>query len=387
MRLIQFFGASKGSNNNNNSSSNSSSSSMSSEERHTDSASTNLCGTLTGNSSSQNEGVKSCTDGDGDGDGEGEESWSEYDESPQEPLTTANQHSHLPHYHHRPPLPPPSDDSPNNDADDENDENDSNQQIRFLNADDGVGCGRITPLHHHSRLSKSKSSKSKTHTDDDALQFNIGVTLNGRNYTVIRALPSFVKLRRDVMAEISDLRMGTTTTTHPQQPNKSGCCSESETIPDLPIGHTRSSHSSHSSTGTNHDHNDNGIFDDLEGRARAVAGFAGRGFSRLQAALCTLCPEMEEWLRAVAMLCPASPSLANFLWEAPNMADGGFVETKKVDGGVQMQQQQGGNGGVEETMVRKNCSVGSLGALNAITESESEEESECEWGSEDEGGS
>merc|ERR1712038_393754 len=45
-------------------------------------------------------------------------------------------------------------------------------------------------------------------------------------------------------------------------------------------------------------------------------GIAARsGFSGLQAAVLSYCPQMESWVRSVVALAPSSVSLANFLWE------------------------------------------------------------------------
>eukprot|EP00555_Chaetoceros_dichaeta_P005569 CAMPEP_0198257710 /NCGR_PEP_ID=MMETSP1447-20131203/7307_1 /TAXON_ID=420782 /ORGANISM="Chaetoceros dichaeta, Strain CCMP1751" /LENGTH=479 /DNA_ID=CAMNT_0043944671 /DNA_START=87 /DNA_END=1523 /DNA_ORIENTATION=+ len=197
-------------------------------------------------------------------------------------------------------------------------------QENFHDGDNGPITPPSTPLqtpgiiHNKAKTNRSSNTTTKNH-DDNALRFNIGITFNGRKYTATRALPSFVKLRQDLMQEISKQGTNTdstaipsnqhhnrnhythhttTTTTTPTTNDNDDDYDEDFLIPDLPFGNKHRSSSS----------NKDGILDEL-------VAFAGRGFSRLEAALCSYCPEMEKWLRAVAVIVPMSPSLANFLWE------------------------------------------------------------------------
>jgi len=295
-----------------------------------------------------------------------DESWGEYDERP--PLSPVRQ-----------PRPPYFDSSPSqisssassfhrihtypkkrsietHDSDTTTEDDITSHHASVYDRDEGP----ITPPSpQRIKLMSSKSSTTKNH-DDDALQFKIGVNINGRKYTATRALPSFVKLRQDLMQEISSSKMEARHHFHHHIDNDS-------LIPNLPIGNDRSYSSSE------------GIFDDLEARARAVVGFAGRGFSRLQAAICSYCPEMEKWLRAVAIIFPASPSLANFLWEP-------------VEGDVRMEdcvlnrRRERSSGGhslakrpVRRLSARDHRSL-SMANLNSITESDCEE---SDWDSDE----
>ena len=112
-------------------------------------------------------------------------------------------------------------------------------------------------------------------SEDDALQFNICVVFNGRKYTAKRALPSFVKLRNDLLKEVSNCQNrskqfgGTKETTCDDKNdfklyssvNCSKVSSGNNMIPHLPLGERSSS-----------------MLKDVEGRARAAVGFADGGF-------------------------------------------------------------------------------------------------------------
>lgn len=222
---------------------------------------------------------------------------------------------------------------------------------------DGDGGPITPPSPQRSKLVTGKSSTTKNQ-DEGALQFKIGVNINGRKYTATRALPSFVKLRQDLMQEMSTDKMDTWQHVHNHQDT------DLLIIPNLPIGNDPSYSSSES------------ILDHLEGRARAVVGFAGRGFSRLQAALCSYCPEMEKWLRAVVMIVPASPSLANFLWE-PVEGDARMKDCVLNRRQSQSSGDGGGGGSLMKHPVRRLSGRShkslSMSNLNSITESDCEE--------------
>jgi len=152
-------------------------------------------------------------------------------------------------------------------------------------------------------------------TNDDAVQFVLSVDFDGRKYTAMRTLPSFIKLREDIIRELSaTICNANTSTTNRRVANHSMSDEESLSsddqdmddvhpfsIPELPVGQGN-------------------LLDDMESGAFTNVGFAGRGFSRLQAMMTSYCPVMEEWLHSVTLLVPDSPSLHDFLWE-PVSAD------------------------------------------------------------------
>ncbi len=149
---------------------------------------------------------------------------------------------------------------------------------------------------------------------DDAIQFTMSINFNGRKYNATRALPSFVKLRYDLMAELSNLknhknirRRNTGNkqalfNKHNEEHRREPVDDENEPdviIPELPIGGNKS----------------RSKLEDLEHGAMAMVGMVGSGFRGLQATVCSYKPQMECWIQSVAALVPSSPTLANFLWE------------------------------------------------------------------------
>ena len=123
---------------------------------------------------------------------------------------------------------------------------------------------------------------------EEAMQFQLSVSLNGQTYTAVRSLPRIRQLRQELVEE--------------QQQQQSVCRGESRQdditvskdcplIPEIPR---------------------------LQDTAQTGSdGFAGRGFSFLQAILRSYTPTLEAWLRQVTTLVSpsSSPSLTHFLWE------------------------------------------------------------------------
>lgn len=153
------------------------------------------------------------------------------------------------------------------------------------------------------------ASDSSVHTNaqDDAIQFTLSISFNGRKYTATRALPTFVKLRNDLMLELANRKKSTVRFQKSEYPHEESSdifyeskeheAHEDEVdvvIPELPIGGDRM--------------ND-------DGKSAGLIGMAGRGFRGLQDTVKQYCPPMEDWIQSVAALVPSSPSLANFLWE------------------------------------------------------------------------
>jgi hypothetical protein len=190
-------------------------------------------------------------------------------------------------------------------------------------------------MHKHENKYSSTSStlppgpaahRHNNNAQNDAIQFNLAISFNGRTYTATRALPSFIKLRHDLMHELSSKcdangkrrerhntrqqhhhhyhrQINMDHTKRHQLPNntnepRDNDKNENVIIPELPIGG-----------------NGNNKLEGIQNGAYAMMGMAASGFSGLQAAVKSYCPPMENWLQNVATLCPSSASLANFLWE------------------------------------------------------------------------
>jgi len=186
--------------------------------------------------------------------------------------------------------------------------------------------GRASFYGSEALFSSSNTPEEAGTNNDEAIQFTLSIDLNGRKYTATRALPSFVKLRNDLLRELScDSSRGIklqmrrlkrtrivdsqyqidasedcdTKKSTPEVGDRMNNNTPQSLIPELPIGNS----------------NGRSLEDHLESGSMSIVGFAGRGFTRLQATLCSYCPAMENWLRVVTDLVPFSPSLQNFLWE------------------------------------------------------------------------
>jgi len=182
---------------------------------------------------------------------------------------------------------------------------------------------KLSSPHSHSTKRRGSKTSSKSHlnksnSQDDAIQFTLSITLNGRMYTATRTLPSFVKLRNELMLEVSNqnnskrkLGRSLNDSNHDSVDNLVGDDVEDDevepeevVIPELPL-----------SGGNAFENNGTSKVEELQNSAFAMMGMAANGFSGIQAVLHSYCPQMENWIRNVATLVPCSPSLANFLWE------------------------------------------------------------------------
>jgi len=117
---------------------------------------------------------------------------------------------------------------------------------------------------------------------EDAMLFQLSVSLNGRTYNAVRSLPLIRQLRQELVEEqqyIGESRDDT----------KQQCI----LIPEVPR------------------------LQDSVQTGGSPDGFAGRGFSFLQAILRSYTPTLEAWLRTVTTLVSPSksPSLTHFLRE------------------------------------------------------------------------
>lgn len=189
------------------------------------------------------------------------------------------------------------DDSPSNSPTKKNVQFNFNELDDADNTNEMLTCPSVSGRNGVGTLNNT-SEQSNEH--DNAIQFTLTISFNGRKYTATRALPSFVKLRHDLMLELQGQptkrfnRPGVLYTLETNK-NSAGRILSYESkegdviIPELPIGG--------------------------DSKVKGIVRMAGRGFRGLQDTVCGYCPIMEKWIQSVADLVPSSPSLANFLWE------------------------------------------------------------------------
>jgi len=145
----------------------------------------------------------------------------------------------------------------------------------------------------------------KGNPHDDAIEFELAISFNGRKYTATRTLQCIMQLRDDLIREMNARRQWLqiqqkTSDTFPSSDPKS--CEQdyyvfqssvdevNVEIPEIP---------SISSSATD-----------------GSGGFVGRGFTMLHAMAKSYIPIMERWLRSVMAIVPKdSECLTNFLWE------------------------------------------------------------------------
>jgi hypothetical protein len=159
----------------------------------------------------------------------------------------------------------------------------------------------------HSQATSHTRSRRRNHPQhtsvtpqEDAMQFELSISFNGRKYTAMRTLPSLLQLRRDLMEEVENRQRifqsaGFEPPLHPARlyadydDEDKRCQDQDVCIPELPR-----------------------LAEDCPWTAQA-----SRGFSMLQGVLSSYAPTLERWLRNVTKLVPPndSPSWANFLWE------------------------------------------------------------------------
>mmetsp|Transcript_5272 Transcript_5272/g.7222 ORF Transcript_5272/g.7222 Transcript_5272/m.7222 type:complete len:357 (-) Transcript_5272:82-1152(-) len=168
----------------------------------------------------------------------------------------------------------------------------------------------------------SQSAHSDKHSENnyqEAIQFELSISFNGRKYTATRTLPRFEKLRNDLIAEMKKAaqRARRRTTMRNRQHHMA---------PNTDFDDIHHNNPSDSDTDVDSDSDD-----PLEGSTSGVTipvlpvdhrdssgtMSSGSGFTMLHAAMKEYCPAIERWLRHVADLVPpnSSPSLTNFLWE------------------------------------------------------------------------
>jgi len=173
----------------------------------------------------------------------------------------------------------------------------------------------------------SESSKRGGERDDarsfydEAIEFALAISFNGRKYTATRTMQRIIQLRDDLIAEMDDrrrwllLRQSQGKTSSSQYSPSSGedCEYVDVEIPEIPP-----------LTGE-------------EDGSGVGSGFVGRGFSMLHAMATSYAPAMERWLRGVLDTVPQdSETLMNFLWEplahdfptmeSPTKSCGNFVK-------------------------------------------------------------
>lgn len=151
----------------------------------------------------------------------------------------------------------------------------------------------------------SNTSTSKRIPHDEAIEFELSISFNGRKYTATRTLQCIMQLRDDLIREMNARSQW------------------------LQIRQAASD--SFSTVETRSESHEIGYRTNTQGQIRieipeipamtceessGSSGFVGRGFTMLHAMATSYVPVMERWLRNVMVIVPQdSECLTNFLWE------------------------------------------------------------------------
>lgn len=147
------------------------------------------------------------------------------------------------------------------------------------------------------------ASKGSPH--DEAIEFELSISFNGRKYTATRTLQCIVQLRDDLIREMDARRQWRNIrqaashafSTSAVKPGDGDAPTNATTEQDIDIQIPEIPPMSG---------------EDSDGNS----GFVGRGFTMLHAMATSYVPVMERWLRNVMAIVPQdSESLTNFLWE------------------------------------------------------------------------
>jgi hypothetical protein len=186
----------------------------------------------------------------------------------------------------------------------------------------------------YDNMASSCSSNNKSQ-QNEAIEFELSITFNGRKYTAKRTMQCIMQLRDDLIREMRRRRQWLTQKEGLSAPSPLKTSHESSKM-DKFDDHFRLSqpsyfdvdHSSSEKVATmpEHDINHSGVvqipeippFTSGHDRRHMLGdtGFVGKGFTMLHAMVKSYVPAMEGWLKKVMEIVPQdSECLMNFLWE------------------------------------------------------------------------
>mmetsp|Transcript_12931 Transcript_12931/g.32615 ORF Transcript_12931/g.32615 Transcript_12931/m.32615 type:complete len:366 (-) Transcript_12931:147-1244(-) len=158
----------------------------------------------------------------------------------------------------------------------------------------------------------SCNSKSKSQ-QNEAIEFELSITFNGRKYTAKRTMQNIMQLRDDLIREMNRRRQWLT---------EKQDLSESALLK-LSHGRLRFNDFDATHSSTNKDDNQSyvGQIPEIppftkDHHHSGDTGFVGKGFTMLHAMVKSYVPVMESWLKSVMEVVPHdSECFMNFLWE------------------------------------------------------------------------
>jgi len=178
--------------------------------------------------------------------------------------------------------------------------------------------------------SNSKSKNKNKSPQNEAIEFELSISFNGRKYTAKRTMQCIMQLRDDLIREMKHRRQwltqeGRELSSSPSPPTTSlhlhrydssgnGNIDSSFFDPKTSISNIIVVQIPEIPPLTGHHHHGD---EDRGGDDNDTHGFVGRGFTMLHAMVTSYVPVMERWLKNVMVIVPPQDSecLLNFLWE------------------------------------------------------------------------
>ena len=200
------------------------------------------------------------------------------------------------------------------------------------NSTTGFGDNNISSNNNNSNtINTNSNSKNKNKSpQNEAIEFELSISFNGRKYTAKRTMQCIMQLRDDLIREMKHRRQWLTqegrglssshspptTSLHLHRYDSSGNGNIAPTFcdPKSTISNSNVVQIPEIPPLTGHHHHGDG---DRGGDDDDTHGFVGRGFTMLHAMVTSYVPVMERWLKNVMVIVPPEDSecLKNFLWE------------------------------------------------------------------------
>lgn len=209
-------------------------------------------------------------------------------------------------------------------------------------------ASHINNTSHKHTTNNSKNSSSNCNPHNEAIEFELSITFQGRKYTAKRTMQCMIKLRDDLIREMNTRRQwllsrqmppSHTTYTEATMASEATTTESMEAasnlapppfieIPEIPTLSLSADdpHHRHSPPGCHHTTTTGAVGGGAAAAAGTTAshrvavgggmGFVGRGFTMLHAMVTSYVPVMDTWLKAVMAVVPQdSECLLDFLWE------------------------------------------------------------------------
>lgn len=246
--------------------------------------------------------------------------------------------------------------------------------------------GQLSAIHCETK--QSSCSNSKKSQQNEAIEFELSITFNGRKYTAKRTMRCIMQLRDDLIREMSGRRHwliekeDLSTSSHLKLMQLDNCDDQVRFAQPSGLNVTLSSSDR---LETKEDEKD--ISTDIQipeippftsgidhTYSNGDAGFVGKGFTMLDAMVTSYIPVMEGWLKKVMEIVPQdSECLMNFLWEpATEMSSTCF---KSVLDSIS----QGNQLCTSSKMLKSSIRLATLGSIKEMDYDSEEEYSENEY--------